>query len=120
MVAVNDVGRAARVSCRHTPTCDAEHAVGVAGLFTILASDTRLRLLHALARADEVRVSDPAETGMRAQGVSNQLQRLVDGGILATRRDGTSVYYRIVDPCIPQMLEFALCLLGPSADCSQP
>lgn len=97
------------------PVWDAAVMSGTAALFSVLANDTRLRLLHALARAGEVRVTDlAAQIGMRTQGVSNQLQRLVDLRIVATRRDGKSIYYRIIDPCVPQMLLFALCLLEES------
>lgn len=77
----------------------------------MLASDTRLRLLHALARAGELCVTDLAgAVGMRPQAVSNQLQRLADRGMLATRRDGNRVWYRITDPCVPQLLDLAWCL----------
>ncbi len=37
---------------------------------------------------------------MRPQAVSNQLQRLLDRGILGSRREGNSIIYRIVDPCV--------------------
>lgn len=48
---------------------------------------------------------------MSAQATSNQLQRLVDQGFLASRRDGARVLYRIADPCVPQMLDLGLCLV---------
>lgn len=66
----------------------------------------------ALARGGEVRVSDlAAQIGMTQQAVSNQLQRLVDQRIVATRRDGNNIYYRIVDACVPALLELGWCLL---------
>ena len=81
-------------------------------LFKVFASDTRLRLLHALVREEELYVSEMADAlGMKPQAVSNQLQRLVDRGILATRRNGSNVYYRVVDPCVPVLLERGLCLI---------
>jgi DNA-binding transcriptional ArsR family regulator len=80
-------------------------------LFKVLANDTRLRLLHSLARAGELCVSDLAEAiGMKPQAVSNQLQRLADRGILGSRRQGTSIHYRIVDPCVTSLLDLGLCL----------
>ncbi|MGH3253051.1 MAG: ArsR/SmtB family transcription factor [Trebonia sp.] len=86
----------------------------VAALFKVLASDTRLRLLHALARGGEVRAGDLASAvGMTQQAVSNQLQRLVDRRICATRRAGTAIFYRIVDPCVADLLDYGLCLAGP-------
>jgi DNA-binding transcriptional ArsR family regulator len=94
------------------PPLSPAEAAGMAGLFKVLANDTRLRLLHALARGGEVRVSDLA-TGidMTQQAVSNQLQRLVDQRIVAARRDGNNIYYRIVDACVPALLELGWCLL---------
>jgi DNA-binding transcriptional ArsR family regulator len=94
------------------PALGPEEAAGIANLFKVLANDTRLRLLHALARGGEVRVSDlAAQIGMTQQAVSNQLQRLVDQRIVATRRDGNNIYYRIVDACVPALLELGWCLL---------
>ena len=88
-----------------------DQAVSVTGLFKVLANDTRLRLLHALVRAGELCVTDLAEAvGMTPQAVSNQLQRLVDRGILASRRDGNSIHYRIVDACVTKLLDYGLCL----------
>lgn len=84
----------------------------LAGLFKVLANDTRLRLLHALARSEELCVTDLAEeVGMKPQAVSNQLQRLADRGILGSRREGLQIFYRIVDPCVPALLDQGLCLL---------
>ncbi len=83
----------------------------LADLFKVLAHGSRLRLLHALIRADELCVTDLAEAaGMSPQAVSNQLQRLTDRGILASRREGTSIFYRIVDPCVVALLDQGLCL----------
>jgi DNA-binding transcriptional ArsR family regulator len=87
-------------------------AGGLASVFKVLANDTRLRLLHALVRADELCVTDlAASLGMKPQAVSNQLQRLSDLGILAARRDGNSIYYRVVDLCVRSLLDQGLCLM---------
>jgi ArsR family transcriptional regulator, lead/cadmium/zinc/bismuth-responsive transcriptional repressor len=88
----------------------------LAAIFKLLANDSRLRMLHALARAGELRVTDlAAEVSMTPQAVSNQLQRLVDRRVLAARRDGLSVRYRIVDPCVPALLDLAWCTAETSA-----
>ena len=89
-----------------------EQAADLEKLFKILANDTRLRLLHAVVRAGELCVTELAHAvGMKPQAVSNQLQRLADRGILATRRNGNQMYYRIVDPCVTNLLNYGLCLL---------
>ena len=48
--------------------------------------------------------------GMKPQAVSNQLQRLVDQGILGSRRNGNNVYYKLIDPCVSTLLDQGLCL----------
>ncbi|SFO36216.1 DNA-binding transcriptional regulator, ArsR family [Actinomadura madurae] len=85
-------------------------------LFKVLGNDTRLRLLHALHRGGEVPVGELAEqVGMRPQAISNQLQRLTDRGMVAARRDGNRIFYSIADPCIPAVLDLALCLTEETA-----
>lgn len=88
-----------------------EQACGVEALFEVLANDTRLRLLHEIVRQEEVCTTDLAALlEMKPQAISNQLQRLQDKGIIAGRRSGNNVYYRIVDQCIVVLLERGLCL----------
>lgn len=97
---------------RERPLLNASQVAGLRGLFKVLSSPTRLRLLHALVRAGEMRVTDLAKAvGMKPQAVSNQLQRLVDRGILGSERRGNEVRYRIVDPCVPGLLNQGLCLM---------
>lgn len=84
-------------------------------LFKMLGSETRLRVLHALERADELCVSDLAdEVEMTPQAVSNQLQRLADRGIVACRREGNKLFYRSADPCVSGLLDLGICLLEES------
>ena len=86
--------------------------VKVAALFKLLGNDTRVRLLHHLVRSGEATVTDMARTlGMKPQAVSNQLLRLSDTGMLASRRDGNNVYYRVVNGCVAPLLDLALCLM---------
>ena len=94
------------------PLIDATQADELVRLFKMLASDTRLRMLHALQRAGELCVTDiAAELCMSPQAVSNQLQRLLDRRIIASRREGSRLFYRIADPCVAGFLDLGLCLL---------
>jgi DNA-binding transcriptional ArsR family regulator len=87
-------------------------AVKMTALFKVLGSHTRLRLLHHLVRSGEVCVTDLAEAlGMKPQAISNQLQRLADTNIVAARREGNNIYYRVVDRCVPPLLDQALCIM---------
>ena len=87
-------------------------AAELAGMFKVLANDTRLRLLHALVRAGELSVTELADAlGMKPQAVSNQLQRLADRGILGCQRNGNSMHYRLEDPCVTALLDHGLCFV---------
>jgi DNA-binding transcriptional ArsR family regulator len=104
--------RAGKPPLAERPLLSAEQAGGLVGLFKVLGNDTRLRLLHALHRGGEVPVGELADqVRMRPQAVSNQLQRLADRGIVTARRDGNRIFYSIADPCVPSVLDLALCLL---------
>jgi DNA-binding transcriptional ArsR family regulator len=84
----------------------------MSGLFKVFSNDTRLRLLHELIRREEACVSDISQAlSMSCQAVSNQLQRLTDWRILASRREGNNIYYRIINPCVKDLLDRALCFV---------
>ena len=96
------------------PVTDADE---LASLFKVLANGSRLRLLHALVRAGELCVTDLGKTvQMSPQAISNQLQRLAGRGIVASRREGNSIFYRIVDPCVIAPLDQGLCLAEDSRE----
>lgn len=81
-------------------------------LFKALANSNRLRILHSVHLAGELCVNDIAEaTSLTAQAVSNHLQRLADQGVVASRRDAHRVLYRIVDPCVPGLMDLGICLV---------
>lgn len=93
------------------PLIATSDAARLSKVFKVLANDTRLRLLHALAREEELCLTDLAATvGMRPQAVSNQLQHLVDQRILSCRRAGNNVLYRVADPCVTSLLDLGFCV----------
>jgi len=94
------------------PLLSTRQAAEVEALFKALANQTRLLMLHALIRSGELCVTALADSvNMKPQAVSNQLQRLVDKGMVAPRRKGNNIFYRIVDPCVVALLDRALCLI---------
>lgn len=109
--ASNTVAPPLRPALHERPLLSPEQALALSRLFKVFSNDLRLRLLHALVREKELYVSELAEAvGMKPQAVSNQLQRLVDRGILSAKREGTNVCYSILDPCVPVLLERGVCL----------
>lgn len=102
----------ARLPVNERPLLTPIQAGGLAAVFKVLANDTRLRLLHALVRVDELCVTDLANSvGMKPQAVSNQLQRLSDLGILTSRRVGNNIHYQLVDLCVRSLLDQGICLM---------
>jgi DNA-binding transcriptional ArsR family regulator len=96
---------------------DPDLADRLEGLFKVLANQSRLRMVHAIHRAGEVSVNELAGVvEMSPQAVSNQLQRLADRSVLRARRDGAHVFYRIVDPCVPALLDLGVCLIEENAE----
>ena len=115
-----DAGCCTKPALKDRPLLSPIQAGGLAAVFKVLANDTRLRLLHALVRADELCVTDlAASVGMKPQAVSNQLQRLSDLGIVTARRDGNNVHYHLVDLCVRSLLDQGLCLMEEVSDRSQ-
>lgn len=67
-------------------------------LFAALADRTRLRILQALMRADELCVCDVAHVlGMSVAATSHHLRKLRDLKILKHRNDGKMAYYSLRD-----------------------
>src|SRR3954453_24055069 len=103
---------AARPPLKARPLLGFVEAVKVMALFKRLANDTRIRILHHIVRRGEASVTDIAKTlGMKPQAVSNQLVRLSDTRMLASRREGNNVFYRVENGCVAPLLDLALCLM---------
>ena len=89
-----------------------EQALDLSTIFKLLANDTRLRLLHILIREGELCVSELSEAvGIKTQAVSNQLQKLLAHSIVQSRRSGNHINYRIMDPCICNLIDRGLCFM---------
>lgn len=115
-------GRSVCAACPPKPALSERRLLSLAQgrdlavLFKVLANGTRLRLLHALVKEEGLGVNAlAASVKMKAQAVSNQLQRLTAQGIVEARRNGNQMLYRIVDPCVPALLDQGLCLAEDAA-----
>ena len=98
------------MAVRHTKL-DNEQATQVADLFAVLSDPTRLQVLYALLQAPggELCVCDLA-TGLGRDDttISHQLRVLRNQRIVAMRKAGRVVYYRLVDDHIRQLLELGM------------
>jgi ArsR family transcriptional regulator len=78
-----------------------------ADFFRILGHPARVRILELL-RDGERTVGDlQAELGLDSSGTSQHLGALRRQALLDSRREGTSVFYRVRDPRMFQLLEVA-------------
>lgn len=71
----------------------------MAGLFALVGDPTRLRIVLALADADELCVCDVANVvGLSMPATSHHLRRLREAGLVTFRNDGKMAWYRLLDP----------------------
>jgi DNA-binding transcriptional ArsR family regulator len=102
----------ARPPLQDRPLLSFVEAAKVMALFKMLSNDTRIRILHHIVKCGEATVTDIAKTlGMKPQAVSNQLMRLSDTRMLASRREGNNVFYCVQNECVAPLLALALCLM---------
>jgi DNA-binding transcriptional ArsR family regulator len=74
--------------------------------FRLLADPTRLRLLNELDAADELPVGELAErAGVGLSNTSKHLHQLEREGLVAKRREGTTIHYRIADPSLRELCD---------------
>ncbi|HLG77046.1 MAG TPA: metalloregulator ArsR/SmtB family transcription factor [Ktedonobacteraceae bacterium] len=92
-------------------TLPQEQAAQIVSLFAVLKDPTRLQVVYALlnAPAKELCVCDlAAGLGRDDTTISHQLRTLRDQRIVAMRKVGRVVYYRLIDDHVRQLLELAL------------
>jgi DNA-binding transcriptional ArsR family regulator len=78
---------------------------GLAGLFAILADETRTKVLFALSQ-EELCVCDLAGlVGMNVSTVSHHLRLLRMADVIRFRKEGRMVYYSLADDHIRTLLE---------------
>jgi ArsR family transcriptional regulator, virulence genes transcriptional regulator len=75
------------------------NAAETASLLKLLANENRLLILCRLVLAREMSVNDlAAAVGLSQSALSQHLAKLREEGLLATRREAQTVFYRISDP----------------------
>ena len=90
-----------------------------AEFFRVLGHPARVRILELL-RDGEMSVGQlQAALQLDSSGTSQHLGVMRRQGILETRKEGTSVYYRARDPRIFQLLEVARQILTSSLEATQ-
>ncbi|NIR43550.1 MAG: helix-turn-helix transcriptional regulator [Gemmatimonadetes bacterium] len=77
-----------------------------ASMLKCIGHPIRLQIIDLLDRVGELNVTTIYETlGIEQAVASQHLNLMRDKGILASRRDGVNVFYRIVDPRITHVID---------------
>ncbi|WP_245416823.1 ArsR/SmtB family transcription factor [Undibacter mobilis] len=80
-------------------------AAEAAGLLKLLANENRLLILCRLAIVGEMSVGALADAvDLSQSALSQHLGKMRDDGLLATRRDAQTIYYRIADKNAARLL----------------
>lgn len=75
-----------------------------ANLFRVLGHPARVRILELLRDGERSVGALQAELGLDSGGTSQHLAALRRIGLVESRRDGTSVYYRVDDQRVFELL----------------
>lgn len=88
------------------PSSDFTRQAGEATrLLKVMANECRLLVLCFLAEAGELSVGELTErVGLSQSALSQHLAKLREEGLVATRKESQSVFYRICDPKTEQVL----------------
>src|SRR3954467_853748 len=76
-----------------------------ANLFRVLGHPARVRILELLREGERSVGALQAELGLDSGGTSQHLSALRGISLVASRREGTSVYYRVEDERVFELLE---------------
>ena len=83
-----------------------------ANLFKVLGHPARVRILELLRSGERSVGALQSELGLDSGGTSQHLAALRRIGLVESRRDGTSVYYRVDDEHVFELLEAGRAIIG--------
>ena len=92
----------------------------VAAYFGLLAEPTRLAILHTICDGEKTVSAIVAATGATQTNVSRHLGLLHAAGVVARRRDGASVHYRVDDPVFVEICRSACVRIAARIDAQSP
>ena len=91
------------------PSIAHQKAIGIAKVYKVLATPSRLRIVDWLIKNPQPTVTELSDAlGLSLQSTSNQLQRLFDWGIVKRKQHGNIIRYRVTDRTIVILLRCGL------------
>jgi DNA-binding transcriptional ArsR family regulator len=99
----------AKVESAQTNLLSPDEAASLAERFRLLADPGRVRMIYALLEAGEMCVGDlAAAVEVSESATSHQLRQLRLAGLVRSRKDGRTVYYRVDDNHVRLLLDVAI------------
>ncbi len=87
------------------PAAFEAHAIAVANVLRALANERRLQILCVLMEASETNVGTlVARIGIGQSALSQHLAKMREEGIVAFRRESQTLWYRIADPRVRELM----------------
>ncbi|MCC6788428.1 MAG: helix-turn-helix transcriptional regulator [Hyphomonadaceae bacterium] len=88
-----------------SPTQFAARAGEAAALLKALAHEARLMVLCQLLDGEHAAGALQESAGLSQSALSQHLARLREEGLVETRRDAQTIYYRLADPNVARVLD---------------
>jgi len=97
-----------RIRKAHKLSLDSRETERVALLFKAMGDETRVKILWALEHGEMCVCDLAAHLGITESAISHQLRLLRQLHLVANRRQGSVLYYRLDDEHISQLFRLAL------------
>lgn len=91
-----------------------EHATHATRVLKVLAHEQRLLILCQLTQGELPAGALVEASGQTQSSVSQHLGRLREGGLVKTRREGTTIYYSLADDSVRDLIDMLCERFGPA------
>ena len=95
------------------PEAMAAKADEAARMLRLLANPHRLQVLCLLVEGEMSVGAVQQQVALSQSALSQHLARLREEGLVETRREGTSIFYRIADPAVLQIMQVLAAIYCP-------
>ena len=92
----------------------------VASYFSVLSEPTRLRIMHALCETEKSVSQIVEEIRSTQTNASRHLSLMYRSGVLARRKEGSQVYYRVADASMVEICRTVCNQIAGSMDEKKP
>ena len=92
----------------------------VASYFSVLSEPTRLRIMHSICETEKTVSQIVEDVGATQTNASRHLSLMHRAGVLARRKEGNLVYYRVADVAMVEICRTVCNQIAGSLDDKKP